>query len=585
MNYLSNLKAKIHTILSHHYYKLTHIYKNKERVILGLVTLCVAGILLSFAGGQRAEASSNPLTGATLYVDQNSSAANQASAWRQSRPQDAASMDKIATQSQAVWFGNWNTTPSTDVARVLSVAATQNAVPILVAYNIPQRDCGGYSSGNTTAAQYKTWMQSFAAGIGNKKAVVILEPDALAAMDCLSQTDQQTRLGLLSSAVNTLKALGNTAVYIDAGHYGWIGASDMATRLKAAGINTADGFSLNVSNFYATAQNIEYGTAVSNQIGNKHFVIDTSRNGLGSNGEWCNPSSRALGTNPTTNTGNTLVDAYLWIKHPGESDGSCNGGPNAGVWWADYALGLAQQATSSTPLPSPTPSPTLISQTPAFTITASSTTLSTTVNQKIPAGGNITDTGGATSGAVVDLEIYSSTATKVFQQTWTAQSFGSQESRAYATAWTPTVTGTYTVKMGVFNNDWSKNYVWSDKVITIDVKSATTATTTTSTQSSTSSSTSTSVWWPTDGATVSGVQPFKAVVDTLDVSQYNMSWQVDGGAETQMYSSTDGYPHKEAMVDLSGWTWKGSGPYTVTFVARDPQNNLLGKKSVGITVK
>ena len=42
--------------------------------------------------------------------------------------------------------------------------------------------------------------------------------------------------------------------------------------------------------------------------------------------------------------GATSGGALLWIKQPGESDGTCNGGPNAGQWWADYALGLAQRA-------------------------------------------------------------------------------------------------------------------------------------------------------------------------------------------------------------------------------------------------
>jgi len=75
-------------------------------------------------------------------------------------------------------------------------------------------------------------------------------------------------------------------------------------------------------------------------------VIDTSRNGLGptADNQWCNPAGRALGARPTTATGDPLVDAYLWIKSPGESDGACNGAPAAGVWWADYALGLAQRS-------------------------------------------------------------------------------------------------------------------------------------------------------------------------------------------------------------------------------------------------
>jgi endoglucanase len=103
---------------------------------------------------------------------------------------------------------------------------------------------------------------------------------------------------------------------------------------------------LNISNFDTDAANGTYGSAISALIGNKHFVVDTSRNGNGptSDNQWCNPSGRALGHTPTTVTGNALIDAYLWVKHPGESDGTCNGGPAAGVWWPDQALSLATNA-------------------------------------------------------------------------------------------------------------------------------------------------------------------------------------------------------------------------------------------------
>jgi endoglucanase len=75
------------------------------------------------------------------------------------------------------------------------------------------------------------------------------------------------------------------------------------------------------------------------------FVIDTSRNGIGTTdaSDWCNAQDQGLGELPRTSPGPALLDAYLWIKRPGESDGTCNGGPPAGGWWADYALGLAQR--------------------------------------------------------------------------------------------------------------------------------------------------------------------------------------------------------------------------------------------------
>jgi endoglucanase len=57
---------------------------------------------------------------------------------------------------------------------------------------------------------------------------------------------------------------------------------------------------------------------------------------------WCNPPGRALRNAPTTSTGDPLVDAFLRVKYPGESDGSCHqGDPPAGAWWPAYALALA----------------------------------------------------------------------------------------------------------------------------------------------------------------------------------------------------------------------------------------------------
>jgi endoglucanase len=142
-----------------------------------------------------------------------------------------------------------------------------------------------------------------------------------------------------------LEATPAVSVYIDAGHARWIAADDMAARLEAAGVGDADGFSLNVGNFIATEENIQYGRIISERIGQKHFIIDTGRNGNGATfeGAWCNPKGRALGTPPTTLTGDPLVDAFVWIKSPGESDGECNGGPKIGEFWPEEALAMARR--------------------------------------------------------------------------------------------------------------------------------------------------------------------------------------------------------------------------------------------------
>jgi endoglucanase len=83
-------------------------------------------------------------------------------------------------------------------------------------------------------------------------------------------------------------------------------------------------------------------------VGGKPYVIDTSRNGNGPvEGDplyWCNPSGRALGAAPTANTGNGNVDAFLWVKRPGESDGSCRGAAGAGTFVNQFAIDLARNA-------------------------------------------------------------------------------------------------------------------------------------------------------------------------------------------------------------------------------------------------
>jgi endoglucanase len=161
----------------------------------------------------------------------------------------------------------------------------------------------------------------------------------------LNSTDQATRISLIQYAIVALKAKG-AVVYLDGGHSAWKSATDQAALLTRASVAAADGFFLNVSNFQYTSSSISYGKAISALIGGKHFIIDTSRNGQGPTADnaWCNPPGRGLGAASTTFTADPLVDAYLWVKAPGESDGTCNGAPSAGSWMADYALGLAQQS-------------------------------------------------------------------------------------------------------------------------------------------------------------------------------------------------------------------------------------------------
>ncbi len=366
---------------------------------------------------------------------------------------DAKLITEMATTSHAVWFTSGTPTRvMQQVGITVKNAMQKGTVPVLVAYNIPFRDCAQYSAGGAkTVAEYEAWIDGFAAGIANGKAIVLLEPDGLGIIpwynpfadrdgwvmnpnyewcqpaEANKDTAAADRFAMLNYAVDKLKANAGTKVYLDATHSGWLGAGDAADRLIQAGVNKADGFFMNVSNYELDSHLEKYGAWVSKCIAFgsnpsswgkthtewcasqynpanpndfstwgasdewyknnvesqtwwystsvlKHFVIDSSRNGQGpwtptvsypDPMAWCNPPDRGLGARPTANTANELLDAFLGIKIPGESDGECTRGlgepgktidpeggaidPAAGKWFPQMALDLAQNANP--PLP------------------------------------------------------------------------------------------------------------------------------------------------------------------------------------------------------------------------------------------
>jgi len=407
---------------------------------------------------------------------------------RQRDLDDAVKLAAIESTPRAVWFTDG--TPKDvekAVRQTMNQAALEGRVPVLVAYDIPFRDCGAYSAGGAIdSAAYAAWIAGFARGIGKGKAWVILEPDSLgiipynttiygAADWCMPTVTDATgatvpapgaspdeRYAQLQGAIATLTASAPGAlVYLDGTHSAWLGVGEAAYRIHKAGFAPTSGaplvkgFFTNVSNFQPTDQSVQFGTWVSQclaaatvgaswAIGHFEycpsqydpatnyatvnytpafeatvtaglanmlngaaatlpFVIDTSRNGRGTldttqfsaapydqpasviatlnAGDWCNPPGAGIGMPPTASTGVSLVDAYLWIKTPGGSDGACaiNGGarawdfaaynpwnvtgdaqnafdplwgtvdPAAGVWFPAQALQLAQLAVPSLP--------------------------------------------------------------------------------------------------------------------------------------------------------------------------------------------------------------------------------------------
>ncbi|MFJ8184131.1 glycoside hydrolase family 6 protein [Streptomyces sp. NPDC096105] len=264
-------------------------------------------------------------------------------------PRRPAIESRIAEQPAAVWFADRS--PDTVTARVRAVTsggAAQGRVPVVVPYAIPGRDCGGHSEGGAPDfAAYDDWIDRFAAGLGSGEVVVILEPDSVAQADCLSAGQRAERFASLARAGRVLKeANARARVYYDAGHSGWhtpARQADLLRRAGAASPASSDGIFSNVSNFHGTADEIAYDRAVLDALGTAGLgaVIDTSRNGNGApaDGEWCDPAGRRLGRAPTLTTGEARIDAYLWVKLPGESDG-CKGAP--GTFSPSYAYDLAR---------------------------------------------------------------------------------------------------------------------------------------------------------------------------------------------------------------------------------------------------
>lgn len=299
----------------------------------------------------------SPFAGVSLWLDPQASAQQQADVWQQEGDAAAAAvLAPITSQPVATWFSGQDENPYTSAERVTAEAAVQVKLPVLVAYHRPDRDCGSYSAGGSSDAEsYLAWVGQLAAGVGDRPALVVLEPDAVpqAASGACGSTDQaDAEYALLGRAVDTLKKQPNLRVYVDAGHSDWIGdRTVLAGALRSSGVERADGFSLNVSNFQTTADSVAYGEELSAHLGGQaQFVVDVSRNGRGAPqgvegiDAWCNPPGAGLGENPRLVEKPALAVAFLWIKEPGASDGACRPGePRAGAFWPDYARRLITQ--------------------------------------------------------------------------------------------------------------------------------------------------------------------------------------------------------------------------------------------------
>lgn len=313
---------------------------------MGRVVAAVGSVVLSVSlasSPASASAPDSPFRGQRLYVDPHSTAAN---LMRDPASANPRVLRYLARTPTAVWISDFRGVRR-KARTLLAHAERRSAYPLFTLYALPHRDCGGYSSGGTTARDYRAGVRALSAGLAGHRAAVVIEPDGLAAASCLSPAARRQRIALVRYAVAHLSKRRGISVYIDIGHHEWLSPAKAARLLKRAGVARARGFSLNVSNFQRTRAETRYGTAVSRRVGDKPFLIDTSRNGRGPlssrhSESWCNPPGRAVGVRPTANTTSRRVDAYVWVKRPGESDGTCRGGPTSGWWYHARAVEMVR---------------------------------------------------------------------------------------------------------------------------------------------------------------------------------------------------------------------------------------------------
>jgi cellulose 1,4-beta-cellobiosidase len=374
---------------------------------LALVALSAAGVTL--AAGAEARIRTNPFVGARFYVDPTFTRRADEVAAKQP-PNEAAKLRRMGKQPTALWLDTIEKTTRLggwlDDARAQEQAAGKPVVPLFVVYDLPNRDCSAESSAGELKVEAKgeiryrrDYIDVIAAAFKarpSQRIAVVLEPDSLAnlvtnlAVERCAAADPVYRRGM-AYAIATL-SLPNVSIYVDAGHSQWLGwprnLPKSVTLYKqileaAGGIDKIRGFAVNVSNYNPIKDPLTHRTTPDEPspderayvselnaaltkagITGKGFLIDTSRNGRPNirtgAGNWCNIKGAGLGERPRV-APEPLVDAYVWIKTPGESDGTADekaarfdencvsddatpGAPEAGALFETYLIDLVKNA-------------------------------------------------------------------------------------------------------------------------------------------------------------------------------------------------------------------------------------------------
>jgi endoglucanase len=290
-------------------------------VVLGAVALAAASALPAAAAG-----SARSLAASTRFAFHTPDQAAIQQVGQLFGHRDAKDAGLVADElltPQADWFTKGTPTQvRQQVAKTVTLDNAIGTVPTLVVYNVPGRDCSQYSSGGAGSdSAYTTWIDGFVKGLGNGKAIIIVEPDGLANLpsDCPGAYPGQDIAAITASRIADIKYAGQqieshdsrSLVYLDAGHSAWHSAGDMASRLSQAGVSDLQGFFLNVSNYQYTTNSDFYGTWLSDCLA--YATNDNSAGAAVAAGDFGNCGDEYYNGGPATNWAGGALNPYgIW---------------------------------------------------------------------------------------------------------------------------------------------------------------------------------------------------------------------------------------------------------------------------------
>jgi len=378
----------------------TETIENRDPSRINARAACAAAVTLA--------PGSNPFTGRTLHA--NSFYASEVATAVEAIT-DASLKTKAAAVGKVGSFLWLDTLARAPLAKTILDETACTEIAGLVIYDLPGRDCAAKASNGElpvgSVSRYKTeYIDPIVAMIKaspNVAVALVIEPDSLPNLvtNANLTTCQNSASGYKEGVAYALKSLNlpNVAMYIDAGHGGWLGWNDnlqpgadgISSVWKTAGSpKQVFGIATNVAGWNAFSQTPgEFAGAPDGKY-NKcqdektfvetfcpyitkggmpcHAIVDTARNGVTGLrkewGDWCNVNGAGFGARPTTTTGSTLVDSFVWVKPGGESDGTSDTSatrydsfcghddafkpaPEAGTWNQAYFEMLLKNAVPS----------------------------------------------------------------------------------------------------------------------------------------------------------------------------------------------------------------------------------------------